>query len=136
MRKTAGTLRGELAQYRELAAFAQFGSDLDKTTLAQLARGQRLVEILKQDQYVPQPVEDQVISIFAGTNGILDTLAVDHVRRFEAHLQRYMREQRPELVKELREKKQISPELSDAFRKAMVEARDTYVAEHPEAKAA
>jgi F-type H+-transporting ATPase subunit alpha len=136
MRKTAGTLRGELAQYRELAAFAQFGSDLDKTTLAQLARGQRLVEVLKQDQYVPQPVEDQVISIFAGTNGILDALTVDHVRRFEAHLQRYMREQKPDLVKELREKKQISPELSDALKKSMVEARDAYVAEHPEAKAA
>jgi F-type H+-transporting ATPase subunit alpha len=136
MRKTAGTLRGELAQYRELAAFAQFGSDLDKTTLAQLARGARLVEILKQDQYVPQAVEEQVISIFAGTNGILDPLSIEHVRPFEAHLHRYVREQRPEIAQELRDKKQISPELGEALKKALLEARETYMAEHPEAKAA
>ena len=136
MRKTAGTLRGELAQYRELAAFAQFGSDLDKTTLAQLARGARLVEILKQDQYVPLAVEEQVISIFAGTNGFLDSLSVEHVRRFEAHAHRYVREQRPEITKELREKKQISPELAEVMKKALTEARETYLAEHPEAKAA
>ena len=85
---------------------------------------------------MPLPVEEQVISIFAGTNGILDALTVEHVRRFEAHLHRYVREQRPEIVKELRDKKQISPELADAMKKALTEARETYVAEHPEAKAA
>ena len=136
MRKIAGTLRLELAQYRELAAFAQFGSDLDKTTLAQLARGARLVEMLKQDQYVPLAVEEQVISIYAGTNGILDSLAVEHVLPFEVHLHRYVREQRPEIVKELREQKQISPGLADVLKKALTEARETYLAEHPEAKAA
>jgi F-type H+-transporting ATPase subunit alpha len=136
MRKTAGTLRGELAQYRELAAFSQFGSDLDKVTLAQLARGERLVEILKQDQYAPLAVEEQVLSIFAGTNGILDPLDVEHVRPFEAYLHRYMREQRPEIVHELRDKKQISPELGESIKKAMVEAREAYLAERPEAKVA
>jgi F-type H+-transporting ATPase subunit alpha len=136
MRRTAGTLRGELAQYRELAAFSQFGSDLDKVTLAQLARGERLVEVLKQDQYVPLAVEEQVLSIFAGTNGILDPLSVDHVRPFEAYLHRYMREQRPEIVSEVRDKKQISPELAESMKKAMLEARDAYLAERPEAKVA
>ncbi|HVR30455.1 MAG TPA: F0F1 ATP synthase subunit alpha [Thermoanaerobaculia bacterium] len=136
MRRTAGTLRGELAQYRELAAFAQFGSDLDKVTLAQLARGERLVEILKQDQYAPLSVEEQVISVFAGTNGILDPLDVEHVRPFEAYLHRYLREQRPEIVAELRDKKQIPPELSEGMTKAMTEARETYLAERPEAKVA
>jgi F-type H+-transporting ATPase subunit alpha len=136
MRKTAGTLRGELAQYRELAAFSQFGSDLDKVTLAQLARGARLVEVLKQNQYAPLSVEEQVLSVYAGTTGILDTLGVEHVRPFEAHLHRYMREQRPEMVQELRDKKQISPELAAGLQKAMNEARETYLAEHPEAKAA
>ena len=83
MRKIAGTLRLELAQYRELAAFAQFGSDLDKSTQAQLDRGARLVEILKQGQYAPLPVELQVLSIFAGTSGFLDKLPVDQVQPFE-----------------------------------------------------
>jgi F-type H+-transporting ATPase subunit alpha len=136
MRKTAGTLRGELAQYRELAAFSQFGSDLDKVTLAQLARGARLVEMLKQDQYAPLRVEEQVMSIFAGTNGILDPLDVEHVRPFEAYLHRYLREQRPEIVGEVRDKKQISPELAESMKKAMVEAREAYLAERPEAKVA
>jgi F-type H+/Na+-transporting ATPase subunit alpha len=136
MRRTAGTLRGELAQYREQAAFSQFGSDLDKVTLAQLARGERLVEILKQDQYAPLPVEEQVLSIYAGTNGILDPLAIEHVRPFEAYLHRYMREQHPDLVGELRDKKQISPELGPSLKKALTEAREGYLAERPEAKVA
>jgi F-type H+-transporting ATPase subunit alpha len=83
MRKSAGTLRLDLAQYRSLAAFAQFGSDLDKVTRAQLARGQRLVELLKQDQYSPLSVDDQVLSILAGTQGFLDAIEVSHVRDFE-----------------------------------------------------
>ena len=80
MRQVAGTLRLDLAQYRELAAFAQFGSELDKATQAQLARGQRLTEVLKQDQFVPLPVEKQVLVIFAGTNGFLDDVDVPDVR--------------------------------------------------------
>ena len=91
MKKVAGTLRLDLAQYRELAAFAQFGSDLDKATQRQLARGERLVEILKQGQYEPMPVELQVASIFAGTRGILDKLKVESVLPFEAFLHEYLR---------------------------------------------
>src|SRR6059036_3641184 len=90
MRQVAGSLRLDLAQYRELAAFAQFGSDLDKATQAQLNRGRRLVEILKQPQYEPLPVERQVAIIFAGTNGYLDGIAVSDVRAFEEELYRFL----------------------------------------------
>ena len=83
MRQIAGKLRLDLAQYRELAAFAQFGSDLDKATQLQLARGQRMVELLKQGQYSPQPVERQIAIIFAGTQGLLDDMPVDQIREFE-----------------------------------------------------
>src|SRR5206468_12539968 len=83
MKQVAGSLRLEMAQFRELAAFAQFGSDLDKATLAQLERGKRLVEILKQPQYSPSPFERQVVMIYAGTGGYLDDVPVERVRRFE-----------------------------------------------------
>ena len=86
MKSVAGSIKLELAQYRELAAFSQFGSDLDKATLAQLNRGQRLVEILKQPQYLPMPVEKQVVIIWAGTSGFLDDLPVSECRRFESEL--------------------------------------------------
>ncbi len=86
MRQVAGTLRLDLAQYRELAAFAQFGSELDKATQAQLARGQRLTQVLKQDQFVPLPVEKQVLVIFAGTNGYLDDVDILDVERFQQEL--------------------------------------------------
>src|SRR5207248_128782 len=86
MRQVAGTLRLDLAQYRELAAFAQFGSELDKATQAQLARGQRLVQVLKQDQFAPLPVEKQVLVIFAGTNGYLDDVDVTELEQFEREL--------------------------------------------------
>ena len=89
MKQVAGTLRLDLAQFRELAAFAQFGSDLDKATQAQLNRGRRLVELLKQDQYVPLPVAKQVLSVYAGTTGMIDDIPVEDVRRFEAELFRY-----------------------------------------------
>ena len=90
MRQVAGTLRLDLAQYRELAAFAQFGSDLDKPTHSQLNRGRRLVEILKQPQYQPLPVEKQVAIIFAATNGYLDAIAVEQLRAYEAELYRFL----------------------------------------------
>jgi F-type H+-transporting ATPase subunit alpha len=86
MKKVAGSLRIDLAQYRELEAFAKFGSDLDKSTLAQLRRGSRLVELLKQGQFVPMPVEKQVVSLFAGTNGFLDEVPLEHVARYEKEL--------------------------------------------------
>ena len=90
MRQVAGTLRLDLAQYRELAAFAQFGSELDKATQAQLLRGQRLVELLKQAQYEPQPVERQVVIIFAGTNGYLDEVPVTNLQAFEHELRQFV----------------------------------------------
>jgi hypothetical protein len=104
-------LRLDLAQYRELAAFAQFGSDLDKSTQAQLTRGARLVEILKQSQYAPLPVERQVAIIFAGTNGYLDAIAVSDLRLFESELFSYLESRVPEVLRGIAEKKQIDDEL-------------------------
>jgi len=101
MKQVAGTLRLDLAQYREMAAFAQFGSELDKATQAQLARGVRMVELLKQGQYKPMPVADQVISIYAGTQGFLDDVPVDKVRQFEEDLLHYVTQEHPDLRKEI-----------------------------------
>ena len=111
MRQVAGTLRLDLAQYRELAAFAQFGSDLDKSTQAQLTRGARLVEILKQGQYAPLPVERQVAIIFAGVNGYLDAIAVSDIRAFETELSSHLDSRAPGLMRGIVEKKQIDDEL-------------------------
>ena len=101
MKQVAGTLRLDLAQYREMAAFSQFGSELDKATQMQLARGVRMVELLKQGQYKPMPVADQVLSIYAGVNGYLDDVPVDKVQQFEADLLHYVQQQHPELKKEI-----------------------------------
>ncbi len=101
MKQVAGTLRLDLAQYREMAAFSQFGSELDKATQMQLARGVRMVELLKQGQYKPMPVADQVLSIYAGVNGFLDDVPVDKVQQFEADLLHYVQQHHPELKKEL-----------------------------------
>jgi F-type H+-transporting ATPase subunit alpha len=101
MKQVAGTLRLDLAQYREMAAFAQFGSELDKATQMQLARGVRMVELLKQGQYKPMPVADQVLSIYAGTQGFLDDVAVDKVQQFEGDLLHYIQQNHPELKKEI-----------------------------------
>ncbi len=108
MRQVAGRLRLDLAQYRALAAFAQFGSDLDKATQAQLTRGERMVELLKQGQFQPMPVEKQVVSIFAGTNGYLDDLPVAAVRRFEDELLAFVDKNYPELPHNIRTTKAIS----------------------------
>jgi F-type H+/Na+-transporting ATPase subunit alpha len=129
MRKNSGTLRLELAQYRELAAFAQFGSDLDKTTQAQLARGARLYEILKQDQYEPLSVELQILSILAGTKGVLDTLPIEQVRAFEKALHRYFRDEKPEVLAEIRDKKDISDELGEEIAATMQQVREVFVSE-------
>jgi len=101
MKQVAGTLRLDLAQYREMAAFAQFGSELDKATQMQLARGVRMVELLKQGQYQPMPVTDQVLSIYAGVNGYLDDVAVDNVQQFEVDLLHYVQQHHPELKNEI-----------------------------------
>jgi F-type H+-transporting ATPase subunit alpha len=111
MKQVAGTLRLDLAQFREMAAFAQFGSDLDKATQAQLARGRRLTEILKQDQYVPLPIEKQVIALYAGVSGYLDGIEVDQVRRFEAELYRHLDGAGRPVAKKLLEKKKLDDEM-------------------------
>ncbi|MBI5709769.1 MAG: F0F1 ATP synthase subunit alpha [Candidatus Eisenbacteria bacterium] len=110
MRQVAGRLRLDLAQYRALAAFAQFGSDLDKATQAQLTRGERMVELLKQEQYVPMPVEQQVISIFTGVNGFLDDLPVEAVRRFEKEFLAFVQQDYPEIPHNIRTNRIISDE--------------------------
>ncbi len=126
MKQVAGTLRLDLAQFRELAAFAQFGSDLDKATQAQLNRGQRLVEMLKQDQYSPLPVEKQVAAIFAGTQGFLDELPLDQVRGFEQALYEFLETSHPALLEEIRVQKTLSDDLRARLRKAVEEARDRW----------
>lgn len=111
MKQVAATLKLDLAQFRELAAFAQFGSDLDKATLAQIERGKRMVELLKQDQYEPLPVEEQVAVIFAGANGHLDDIPVEAIRKFEVEYLRFIRDRKKDILSELREKKEISEDL-------------------------
>lgn len=118
MKQVAGTIKLELAQYRELEAFAAFGSDLDKATQAQLARGERLVEILKQDQYTPYPVEDQITIIYAATNGYIDTVPVKQVKRYEAELMQFLKQKHPGVLKGIAEKKA----LTDETKKPLVEA--------------
>jgi F-type H+-transporting ATPase subunit alpha len=126
MRQVAGTLRLDLAQYRALAAFAQFGSDLDKATQNQLSRGQRLVEILKQGQYSPLSVEKQVIIIYAGTNGHLDDIAVDKCRAFETSLFRLIDTSHPTLLKKIQEKKAIDDEIKAQLVAVIKEAKDKF----------
>jgi F-type H+-transporting ATPase subunit alpha len=129
MKQVAGTLRLELAQYRELAAFSQFGSDLDKATLAQLNRGRRLTEILKQNQYEPLPVEKQVIIIFAGTNGYLDDLAVEDCRPFEKGLYEFLDTAYSGLMNKLVEKKALDDGLRAEIRKALDEYKTKFMSE-------
>jgi F-type H+-transporting ATPase subunit alpha len=112
MKRVAGRLRIDLAQYRELEAFAKFGSDLDKATLAQLRRGSRLVELLKQGQYQPMPVEKQVVSLFAGTNGFLDEIPLGHVLRYEKELLETMEVKHADLLTRIAESRDLSKEAS------------------------
>jgi F-type H+-transporting ATPase subunit alpha len=128
MRQVAGPLRLELAQYRALAAFAQFGSELDKATQAQLARGERLTEVMKQDQFVPLPVEKQVLIIFAGTNGYLDPVPVSECRRYEQELFSFADTNHGAMLKALREKKQINDEIRAQMTKALDEFKERFTA--------
>ena len=128
MRQVAGSLRLDLAQYRELAAFAQFGSDLDKATLNQLNRGKRLVEILKQPQYQPLPVEKQVIIIYAATNGFLDAVAVEDVRAYEEQLYQFLDTRKPQLLSSLAEKKQIDDAIKTELNQAFKEFGEAFAA--------
>jgi F-type H+-transporting ATPase subunit alpha len=107
MKKVAGRIKGELAQYREMAAFAQFGSDLDATTQRLLSRGSRLTELLKQPQFSPQTMEEQVCVIYAGVNGYLDPLPLDRVRAFEDGLLGLLHNQQGELLKTIRESRDL-----------------------------
>ncbi|VBB08931.1 atp synthase alpha and beta subunits signature [Lucifera butyrica] len=125
MKQVAGRLRLDLAQYRELAAFAQFGSDLDKVTKALLDRGQRTMEMLKQPQYSPLPVEEQVVAIYAAVNGYIDDVPVEEVTKFEGDLLKFMRANYAEVTKGIREKKMIDAECETALKKAIKEYKDT-----------
>jgi F-type H+-transporting ATPase subunit alpha len=129
MRQVAGSLKLELAQYRELAAFAQFGSDLDKATQNQLNRGKRLVEILKQGQYEPLPFSKQILIIFAGTNGYLDDLAVEDIREFEAELYRYVDTAKPRLLDSIMEKKNIDDSLKAEITQLLNEFKQKFVSD-------
>jgi F-type H+-transporting ATPase subunit alpha len=136
MKAIAGSLRLDLAQYRELAAFAQFGSDLDKATQRQLARGERLLEVLKQGQYNPVPVELQIVSIFAGTKGHLDTLKVSAVRGFEAFLHRYVRENGQAVLDTILSSGKLADDTAEALGKVIAAAVERYLKENPEASRA
>ncbi|HZT71276.1 MAG TPA: F0F1 ATP synthase subunit alpha [Terriglobia bacterium] len=134
MKQVAGTLRLDLAQYRELAAFEQFGSDLDKATQAQLRRGRRLTEILKQDQYSPLPVEKQIVAIMAGTQGFLDDLEVEEVRAFEAGLYEFLDSSYPSLGRNIVEKKQLDDALRAEIKKMLEDYKSKFKAEREAAK--
>jgi F-type H+/Na+-transporting ATPase subunit alpha len=134
MRQVAGSLRLDMAQYRDLAAFAQFGSDqLDKATQAQLGRGQRLTEVLKQDQYVPLPVERQVLSIFVATSGLLDSVPVGDVRRFEREMLQYVETSNPSILKTIAEKKALDDAIKAEVKKTVATFKERFTASVAEA---
>ncbi len=126
MKQVAGTLRLELAQYRELAAFAQFSSDLDSATQRQLARGERLVEMLKQGQYVPYSVERQVVVIFSAVNGYVDGYEVWGLRQYETDLLKFTEEKHPEVLRMIREKKELTDEVKNSLRRTLDEFKEIF----------
>jgi F-type H+-transporting ATPase subunit alpha len=136
MRAISGTLRLDLAQYRDVAAFAQFGSDLDKATQSQLNRGKRLVEILKQGQYEPMRVGLQVVSIYAGTRGFLDTLAIEAIRPFEAALHKSMTDEHRDLIEKLEKATKFDEALDNELKSAIASFKEQYVKENKAALAA
>jgi F-type H+-transporting ATPase subunit alpha len=126
MKKVAGKIKGELAQYREMAAFAQFGSDLDAATQRLLARGARLTELLKQPQFNPMPVEEQVVSIFSGTQGFLDSVDVKDVVRYEAAMLSFLRSEKPEILAKIRDTKTLDDDTAAALKDALTEFGKTF----------
>jgi F-type H+-transporting ATPase subunit alpha len=126
MRKVAGTVRIDLAQYRELESFAQFGSELDKSSQRQIDRGERVVEVLKQPQFDPVPVNEQVCIIWAVTNGKLDDIPVDDVRRFETELREFLRERHSDLMDELSSDGELPEEREEKIEKAIDEFREQF----------
>lgn len=129
IKKVSGTLRLDLAQYRELQAFAQFASDLDESSRKQLERGQRMVEVLKQPPYSPLPVENQVIIIFAGAKGYLDDIPAGAVLKFETELYPYIEAKYPEIFEQIRSKKSLDKDLEDTLVKALNDFKATFVSE-------
>ena len=129
MKQVAGTLRLDLAQYRDLAAFAQFGSDLDKATQAQLNRGQRLTEILKQGQYSPMPVEQQVLIIWTATKGLVDDVAIADLKKFEQGLQSFVENTRGSLLEKIRDRKKLDEEIETEMRAAVTEFKQRFTSE-------
>ncbi len=129
MKQVAGSLRLDLAQFREMEAFSQFGSDLDKATRAQLERGRRLVEVLKQPQYKPLSVEKQVLLIFAGTNGYLDEYPEEAIAKYESELYQFIESRHPEVLAEIKEKMKISDEFADQVSKVFDEFNNTFSVE-------
>ena len=126
MKKVAGSIKLELAQYREMAAFAQFGSDLDAATQRLLARGARLTELLKQPQFQPMPVEEQVVSIFAGTQGFIDSIEVGAVTRYEAAMLSYVRSEHGDILKSIRETGQLDDDTAKKLKDALTEFGKTF----------
>jgi F-type H+/Na+-transporting ATPase subunit alpha len=133
MRQVAGSLRLDLAQYRELAAFALFGSELDKASQQQLSRGKRLVEVLKQPQYKPVPVEKQVVIIYAGTSGMLDDLAVEQIRPFEAELNKFLDSSQSALLQEIREKKTLDDQVKTKLNTVIKEFKERFASQRKDA---
>src|ERR1700680_3031895 len=136
MRQVSGTLRLDLAQYRDLAAFSQFGSELDKATQAQLARGQRLVEVVEEDQVVPMPVEKQVLVIFAGSNGYLDEVPVNDIGRFEHDLLAFAEAHSGSLLAKIATKKALDDEIRNELKQLLTEFKERFAKEAPPARAA
>jgi F-type H+-transporting ATPase subunit alpha len=134
MKKIAGRLRLELASYREKAAFAQFGSDLDKATLAQLNRGERMVELLKQGQFQPMPMEEQVIVIFAGTNGYVDDYPVAALGRYEKELLSFMKARKQDVLDEVRTSGKLEGDIEKRVREALAEFAKQFSVEEKKAK--
>jgi F-type H+-transporting ATPase subunit alpha len=126
MKKVSGSIKLELAQYREMAAFAQFGSDLDASTQKLLARGARLTELLKQPQFNPMPVEEQVASIYSGTQGFLDSVDVKDVVRYEAAMLSFLRSEKPEILKAIRDSKELKDDTAAALKDALTEFGKTF----------
>jgi F-type H+-transporting ATPase subunit alpha len=127
MKKVAGTLRLDLAQYRELEAFAKFGSDLDAATQRQLRRGERLVEILKQGQYQPVPIEEQIAMIFVSTQGLIDDLPIERVKEFEKDFLERLSLKHADSMKELRASGKLTDEITDIFRSIATDLVNVYV---------
>ena len=127
MRKVAGRLRLDLAQFRELEAFAQFGADLDKATQARINRGRRTAEILKQAQYVPLPVEKQVMIIYAAINGYLDEIALEDVAKFEQEFYRYMDQQHSEIGRRIAETSDLDEQTETALQQAILDFKQQFV---------